>query len=87
MPALLHILSLAVVEPFVLDIGFSDGDRRMVDVRPLLRGSALQPLLDPAVFATASIDPISKTVCWPCGVDFAPEALRSLECVNVARSG
>ena len=54
MPVLLHLTSLDVVEPFILDITFSDGETRMVDVRPLLRG---------------------------------PEALRSLESINVARSG
>lgn len=74
MPVLLHITSLDVVEPFILDITFSDGETRMVDVRPLLRGPTFQPLLDPVMFRTASIDPIAKTVCWPCGVDFAPDA-------------
>ncbi len=84
MQSLLHITSLHVVEPFVLEITFSDGETRIVDVRPLLRGPAFQPLLDPVVFCTASIDPIAKTVCWLCGVDFAPEALRSLESIHVA---
>ena len=83
MPKLLHVVKLEVIEPFILDIAFSDGDHRMVDVLPLLRGPAFQPLLDPAVFGKASIDPVSKTVCWPSGVDFAPEALRSLDSVNV----
>ena len=85
MQTLLHITSLNVVEPFVLEITFSDGETRIVDVRPLLRGPAFQPLLDPVVFRKASIDPIAKTVCWPCGVDFAPEALRSLESIHFAR--
>jgi len=87
MQTLLHVTSLNVVEPFVLEITFSDGETRIVDVRPLLRGPAFQPLLDPVVFCRASIDPIAKTVCWPCGVDFAPEALRSLESINVAKGG
>ena len=86
MQALLHITSLNVVEPFVLEITFSDGETRIVDVRPLLRGPAFQPLLDPVAFCAASIDPIAKTVCWPCGVDFAPEALRWLDSIHVASS-
>ena len=87
MPELLHIVSLQVALPFHLDLQFSDGDSRVVDVRPLLNGPAFQPLHDPDVFASARIDPVAKTVCWPCGVDLAPEALRSLSPVSTPTAG
>jgi len=75
---LLHIIRIAVPMPYHLDITFSDGDRRIVDVRPLLKGPVFRPLLSAEAFASVTIDPICKTVTWPCGADFAPEALRSL---------
>ncbi len=75
---LLHITKIAVPMPYHLDITFSDGDRRVVDVRPLLTGSVFRPLKNPEAFATVTLDPICKTVTWPCGADLAPEALRSL---------
>jgi hypothetical protein len=87
MANLLHIVELNVPSPFHLEIKFSDGDYRVVDVRPLLKGPAFQPLQDPRVFATATIDPITKTVSWPCGVDLAPEALRALASKEIQTTG
>jgi Protein of unknown function (DUF2442) len=79
MNKLLHITKIAVPIPHHLDITFSDGDRRVVDVRPLLTGPVFRPLINsPEAFAEVTLDPICKTVTWPCGVDLAPEALRSL---------
>jgi hypothetical protein len=48
------------------------------DLRPLLRGPVFEPLLDPEAFARCFIDPVCRTVCWPNGADFAPEAIRVL---------
>jgi len=87
MPELLHVVAMDVPCPFHLQLEFSDGDTRVVDVRPLLNGPAFRPLHDPEVFSSATIDPIAKTVCWPCGVDLAPEALRSLTPKNVQAAG
>jgi len=87
MADLLHIVAMNVPCPFHLDLEFSDGDSRVVDVRPLLNGPAFLPLHDPSVFAAARIDPVAKTVCWPCGVDLAPEALRSLSPADIRVRG
>jgi hypothetical protein len=75
---LLHIETVSVPQPFHLTLTFSDGDCRTVDVRPLLKGPVFQPLLSPDYFQTVEIDPVCRTVVWPCGADFAPEALRAL---------
>ncbi|QDS85973.1 hypothetical protein EC9_01310 [Rosistilla ulvae] len=87
MAELLHVVAMNVPCPFHLELKFSDGDARVVDLRPLLNGPAFLPLHDPDVFASATIDPVSKTVCWPCGVDLAPEALTSLSPADIQSAG
>ena len=84
---LLHIINVSVPMNHHLDLTFSDGDRRIVDVRPLLTGSVFRPLLDPDKFACVTIDPICKTVTWECGADLAPEALRSLAPIQLQTTG
>lgn len=84
---LLHITRVSVPIQYHLDLTFSDGDRRIVDVRPLLTGSVFRPLLDPEVFAAVTLDSICKTVMWECGADIAPEALRSLAPVLLQPTG
>ena len=74
----LHIDKAEVCGPFTMDLTFSDGTRKRVDVRPLLEGPNFEPLHDPAFFAQGVVDPVCGTVVWPNGADFAPEALYEL---------
>ncbi len=76
---LLHIHEAQVVGPFQLNIVFSDGQTKSVDVLPLLTGPIFEPLRDQAYFAKVAVDPVCKTVVWPNGADIAPEALYALE--------
>ena len=80
---ILHIEHVAVPAPFHLTLRFDDGEERTVDVEPLLNGPVFETLRNPDYFALVSIDPICKTVTWPNGADFAPEALRSLPAVTM----
>ena len=75
---ILHILDAELAGPTSLSVTFSDGCDATVDLRPLLSGPMFEPLLDPAMFAKFTLDPICKTVCWPNGADLAPEAIRAL---------
>jgi len=76
---MLHIHEVKVVGKFQLYVVFSDGQKKSVDVRPLLTGPVFEPLKDPDFFAKVEIDPTCKTVVWPNGADIAPEALHALE--------
>jgi hypothetical protein len=67
--------TVRVVKPYVLDVIFTDGFRRQVDLEPLLWGEVFSPLRDPNFFALASVDPELGTVVWPNGADIAPEYL------------
>jgi hypothetical protein len=75
----LHILMAKVVGEHLLEIEFSDGITKTVDVNPLLTGRMFEPITDPQYFARVTVDPIAGTVVWPNGADIAPEALYELE--------
>ena len=75
---ILRILEAEVCGPHSLHLVFNDGTRKRVNVLPLLEGPIFEPLRDPAYFARVTLDPVSGTVVWPNGADFAPEALYEL---------
>ena len=75
---ILRILESETASPYRLRLTFNNGTRKTVDVRPLLQGPVFEPLWDAAYFSLGRIDPISGTVVWPNGADFAPEALYEL---------
>ena len=76
---MLHINEAKIVGEFQLCLVFSDGQKKLVDVLPLLTGPVFEPLKDPEYFAQVKIDPTCKTVLWPNGADIDPEALYALE--------
>ena len=64
-----------MLPPYTLNIRFDDGQRRKVNVEPLLYGPVFEPLREPRAFAEAAIDPELGTVVWPNGADLSPEFL------------
>jgi hypothetical protein len=75
---ILRITKAKVCGPYTLDLTVSDGTRKRVNVKSLLRGPIFQPLKKEEYFKTVKLDKTCGTVCWPNGADFAPEALHSL---------
>ena len=61
--------------PYLLDVTFEDGERRLIDMEDFLQGEMFEPLRDFALFSQASIDDTWHTVVWPNGADLAPEFL------------
>jgi len=82
MRRILHILEAKPCGKFVLDVLFSDGVRKRVDLSPFLTGPVFKPLRDPKYFARVVVDPECGTVVWPNGADLAPEALYDLPAVD-----
>ncbi len=68
-----EVTEVRVVRPHILEIEFSDGKKKKVDVGRELKGEVFEPLKDPNYFALAAIE--GGTVAWPNGADFAPEFL------------
>ena len=64
-----------VQHPYVLEVTFEDGVCRIIDMDGRLNGKIFEPLRDPDLFATVSIDPLWHTVVWSNGADLEPEFL------------
>ena len=69
------VTKVRVLRSYVLELTFSDGRRREVDLEGELYGEVFEPLRDPALFAQAVVDAQLGTVVWPNGADFSPEFL------------
>ena len=62
-----------------IELSFSDGSSRRVDVEPLLWGPVFAEIaLNDEAFAELFFDAELGTVCWPNGADIAPETLLDL---------
>jgi hypothetical protein len=67
-----------------LRLAFNDGQRKLVDLRPLLEGPVFEPLRVPEAFSRVGLDYVCGTVVWPNGADLAPEALHALPSLHEA---
>lgn len=61
---------------FSLELWFDTGDHRLFDARPYLNRGVFTSLQDIALFKQAFV--ALDTVCWPGGLDIAPETLYDL---------
>lgn len=59
---------------FKLHVVFEDGVSGELDMSDELIGPVYEPLRDPEYFAKVFVDEIGA-ICWPNGVDIAPDAL------------
>lgn len=69
------VTRVKVLRPYALEVKFSDGVIREVDLKEELYGEVFEPLKDPALFSQATVDEELGTVVWPNGADFSPEFL------------
>jgi hypothetical protein len=72
----LHIVDARHVSGYRIWVRFEDGLSGEVDLSGELDGAVFEPLRDQEYFAAFSVDPVSHTITWPNGADFAPEFLR-----------
>ena len=79
MKDVLRIIGMKYVGEYSLEVTFSDGLKKCVNLKPLLTGPVFEPMKDREYFARVTLDPVSGTVVWPNGGDLAPEALHDLE--------
>lgn len=70
------VSDVRVLTRYVLEMTFSNGQTRVLDVEPFLWGLAFEPLLASyPTFCLVRADPEAGTIVWPNGADLAPEML------------
>ena len=79
---ILRIREMTALGGTSLQLAFTNGEQKQVDLAPLLDGPIFERLHDPAYFAQVELDPVCGTVVWPNGADFAPEALLALPAID-----
>jgi hypothetical protein len=75
---MVRIRSVQPLEGRSVELGLTDGTRRVVDLTPYLRGPVLEPILrDASLFRAVSVDASLGTIVWPNGADLDPDVLVS----------
>lgn len=67
------VMQVNALDDFRLKMKFNTGETRIFDARPYPQKGVFQKLQDKNLFSQAYI--ALDTVCWPGGLDIAPETL------------
>jgi hypothetical protein len=71
----LHVNSVRYLRDYELQLEFSNGTVKIVNLENELYGEVFEPLRDLALFRAVAVNPESGTIEWPNGADLAPEFL------------
>ena len=71
----LHVKSVRYLRDYELQLEFSNGTARIVNLENELRGEVFEPLRDRELFRAVAVNPETGTIEWPNGADLAPEFL------------
>jgi len=71
----LHVTDVRLKKDYELQVTFSDGVVKEVDLVGELHGEVFEPLKDPEMFKEVRVNAETNTIEWPNGADFAPEFL------------
>lgn len=73
---MVDIIQVKVIEHRTVELWFSDGSQRTVDLEPLLWGPAFAEIAaKDDVFNKVRVDPEIGTIAWPNGADLDPDVL------------
>lgn len=72
---MLYPKAVAVIpmDDYMLEVSFSNGEKRIFDVKPYLHGEWFSELFDKSVFNTVRVAGLS--IAWAGGQDIAPDCL------------
>ena len=68
-----RVRSVIAMPSHQLKVEFTDGQSRLLDVRPYLSYTVFRPLSNPEIFNQAKAD--HGTVSWPGGIDLDPDSV------------
>ena len=63
------------LDAYNVQLTFTNGEQRIVDLEPFLRGPIFEPLHDLEAFKELTVDPVLGTITWPNGADIDPDVL------------
>jgi hypothetical protein len=70
------VRAIISIRGFDVELEFSDGTRRVIDLEPYLHGPIFQPARsDPQSFRSVTVDERAGTLVWPNGADICPDVL------------
>ena len=70
---LIDVVAVKILKDFQLELDFTNGEKRLFDMRPFLKRKPWQRIAAPDLFAQVRV--AYGTLLWPGGIDVAPEAL------------
>jgi len=74
---MVRVASVQVEPEYTLWLTFTDGSSGRVNLSHLLGKGVFAAWRDPAFFAKASVDPKTRAVSWPGGIDLDPDVLHA----------
>lgn len=74
----LHVTRVIAVQAYEVELEFSDGLIKKVDLCNELYGEMFEPLKDSDFFKQVALNQETGTIEWPNGADFAPEFLHEI---------
>lgn len=66
-------VAVEAMPDYIIMVDFDNGERRLFDVKPYIRGDWFSELNDPETFKEVRVAGLS--VAWPDGQDIAPDCL------------
>ncbi|HEY0427600.1 MAG TPA: DUF2442 domain-containing protein [Pyrinomonadaceae bacterium] len=73
---LVRIKSVKPLENFVVELEFTDGTSRTIDLEPFLHGKIFEPLRNSLeMFRAVKVDKRMGTIIWENGADIDPDVL------------
>lgn len=73
---MVRVQEARVIRDFEVELTFTDGTRKILDLAPLLKGPVFEPLrTDRSLFEDLRVDHELGTIVWPNGADLCPDVL------------
>lgn len=73
---MIRVSSIEPLGNFEVLLQFSNGEQKVVDLEPLLRGPIFEPVMnDPTFFRSVRVDEELGTIVWSNGADIDPDVL------------
>ncbi len=70
-----RIVDAKALENYRLHLEFEDGVKGTVDLSEMVGRGVFSAWSDPDFFARVTVDPETRTVAWPGGIDLCPDQL------------